>query len=78
MDLITNCVRLNGRMFYARYRDLVTEYTLVRTAGVGEKNRDDKGAAAQCWILVSGHWSLVAGIVNSEPDLLIHGFCLYS
>ena len=61
MDLITNCIRLNGLMFYACYRDLVTEYALVRTAGVGEENGDNKGTGPGLLSLVAGHFSMVPG-----------------
>jgi len=33
----------------------------VRATGVGEKNWDDKGAAAGCLRLDAGFWYLVAG-----------------
>ena len=42
MDLSANSIRFNGLVFYARYRDLIAKYALVRTAGVGEENGDYK------------------------------------
>ena len=66
MDLITNFIRLNGFIFCACNRDLITEYALVRTAGVGEENGDNEGTGSGCWMLdaryrflVPGHFSLV-------------------
>ena len=62
MDLIANCIRLNGLMFYTCNRNLIAEYALVRTAGVGEENGDDEWAGSGFLSLVAGHWSLVPGL----------------
>ena len=66
-------------LFYARNRNLVPKNTLVGAAGMGNEDGNDKGPGVRCWnlaigclILVAGHWSLDAGIVNSESDLLIY------
>ena len=45
----------NRILFYARNRHLIAEDTLMRTAGVGDKNRDDEGAAARSWIPDPGY-----------------------
>ena len=42
-------------MICACNRLLIAEDTLMRTAGVGDKNRDDEGAAARSWILDPGY-----------------------
>ena len=68
MDLITNCIRLNGLMLYACYRDLVAEYALVRTAGVGEENGDNEGTGSGFLSLVAGHLFLASGTsINLPP-----------
>jgi len=48
---------------------------------MGKEDGDNERAGFRCWMLdigysmlVSGHWSLVAGILNSELDLLLNYF----
>lgn len=60
-DLNTDFVQGNGPKLCACNRNLVAEDTLVGTAGMGNKNGDDEGAAVRCWILDTGHWFLVSG-----------------
>jgi hypothetical protein len=66
-------------LFCARNRNLVAKDTLMGATGMENEDGNDEGPGVRCWklaigcsMLFAGHWSLVAGIVNSESDLLMH------
>jgi hypothetical protein len=54
MNLRTDLIRIDYLLHTTCNQNLIAKDTLVRTAGVGEKNWDDEGAVAGCSMLVRG------------------------
>jgi len=46
--------------FYSGNGVLIAEYALMRAAGVGEENRDNKWTVSRCWMLDAGYEMMVS------------------
>jgi hypothetical protein len=64
--LKTDLIRIDGLGPAAGNRHLIAKDTLVRAAGVGQKDGDDKGADTGCWIPTVNFWFQVSGFRFQE------------
>ena len=75
MDLRTDLIGINCPLDAAGDRNLIAKDTLVRAAGVGEKDGDNERTISGCWLLGTGLWFLASGywLLDTGSWLLVSG-----